>query len=335
MPERVALAGRVSDDLRMKEDTGVAGAVSGVAAEPMSPRREGAIVDWKPLVYWACVLVVLFVLGPIAGVLVGELRGRDGQAGVTPLTSVSEVMGMIRAGGVLAIAAAAGLLGSRLFHARDGLTFAGLVVAWAAFRTGTPDGILRYTQNPSILWRLSMEGLVLGLLGVGVCWFVATAHRSEKRAARTNRERAGIESESFGAMLASVGAAAIAGAIVGGVVAWLVAVETMKLQTIAAAAAAAIAAGAAVQMVISAMPGPVPSFRRALIAGALSMTILAFVGPVSATTAHGSAGVLRAAYGGNYFGLAAPLALDWVAGALLGLPLGLSWSGSMIEKRQE
>ena len=65
----------------------------------------------------------------------------------------------------------------------------------------------------------------------------------------------------------------------------------------------------------------------------LAMTFLAAIGPVASLAFHGSAGVLRAAYSGNYFGLASPLALDWVAGALLGLPLGLSWSGSMIEKR--
>lgn len=319
----------------MNQESGISGAVAGAGLEPAVPRDHGSIIDWKPLLYWACVLLVLFVLGPIAGTLVGDLRGSDGQPGVTPLASPAVVSGLIRAAGVLAIAAGAGLLGSRLFHVRDGLTFAGLVVAWAAYRTGTPDAMLRHTQDTGCLWRLSFEGLVLGLLGVLVCGFVASAHRPQAPEVRTNRGLAGREGESIGTMLTTVAAAAAAGAAAGGVVAWLVAVETMKLQTIAAAVGAAIAAGAVVQMVVTVMPGPAASYRRTLVAGALAMTLLALVGPVSSRLVYGSAGVLRAAYGGNYFGLAAPLALDWVAGALLGLPLGLSWSGSMIEKRRE
>ncbi len=330
----VALAGRGSDDLRMKDDTRIVSEVLEIAADTTSPREHGSIIDWKPLLYWGCALFALFVLGPIAGSLMGGLHGLDGRSAVTPLTSSSMAMGMLKAVAVLAIAAAAGLLGSRLFHARDGLTFAGLVVAWAAYRTGAPDELIRHTQAPSLLWRLSAEGLILGLLGVVLCVFVVSAHRHQGSEAQSNRGRAERDGESMSAMLTSIGAAAGAGAIVGGVVAWLIAVETLKLQTIAATACAGIAAGSAAQLVISAMPGAAASYRRTLVAGACSMAILATVGPVSALAANGSTGVLRAVYTGNYFGLAAPLALDWVAGALLGLPLGLSWSGSMIEKRQ-
>lgn len=300
------------------------------------PDETGSLLDWRPLAYWGCTLVVLFVLGPIAGTLMGDLRGADGLTAVTPMTSSSVVSGLAKAIAVLGIAAGAGLLGSRLFHARDGMTFAGLVVAWAAYRTGTPDSLLRHTQSAACLWQFSAEGLILGLLGVLVCVFVVSASRGEggdSERLSTNRSRAERDAESWTMQATAVAAAAGAGAVVGGVVAWLVAVESQKLQTIAAAACAGIAAGATAQLVISAMPGSVPSYRRTLVAGALAMTFLAAIGPVASLAFHGSAGVLRAAYSGNYFGLASPLALDWVAGALLGLPLGLSWSGSMIEKR--
>ncbi len=318
----------------MQDDQATVTATGGQAgdAAPKHPHSTG--IDWKPILYWTCTLLVLFVLGPLAGTLVGNLRGTDGQPGVTPMTSTTMAFGVLRASGVLAIAALAGLLGSRLFHARDGMTFAGIVVAWAAYRTGNPDAILRHTQDSASLWRLSAEGIFFGLLGVALCVFVYSAHRQHPVEANSNRGRAERDGETRTGTIIAIGAAAAAAALAGGIVTWLIAVQSLKLQTIAAAACGAIAAGAAAQLVLSAMPGITPNPRRILTAGALAIAVLAGFGPVSALVVHGSSGLMRAVYAGNYFGLACPLALDWVAGALLGLPLGLSWSGSMIDKHQ-
>jgi len=39
-----------------------------------------------------------------------------------------------------------------------------------------------------------------------------------------------------------------------------------------------------------------------------------------------------AAIGGDLFTLAMPMPLDWLAGAFWGIPIGLSWAESMVEK---
>jgi len=63
------------------------------------------------------------------------------------------------------------------------------------------------------------------------------------------------------------------------------------------------------------------------------MAVLCAIGPATAlavNTAPGS--LLKSAYDGTYFPLAAPLAFDWIAGAFLGVPIGIGWASAMIDK---
>ena len=64
----------------------------------------------------------------------------------------------------------------------------------------------------------------------------------------------------------------------------------------------------------------------------IPIAVLAIVGPLSGE-ALASSGVVATTYKGNLFPLANISALDWIAGGLLGIPLGVAWAGSMIEKR--
>jgi hypothetical protein len=62
--------------------------------------------------------------------------------------------------------------------------------------------------------------------------------------------------------------------------------------------------------------------------------VLAIVGPISGAIAQSST-IVADMYAGNLMPLAAPLPLDWVAGFFVGVPMGLGWAASMIEKRLE
>jgi hypothetical protein len=89
---------------------------------------------------------------------------------------------------------------------------------------------------------------------------------------------------------------------------------------------AGIAAGGFGRAVASrdASPSPIP--------GLLAMGVLAAIGPLTGLFITGKAQVATAAMEGRVFPLAVPMPLDWLAGALWGIPLGLSWADSMVEK---
>jgi hypothetical protein len=65
-----------------------------------------------------------------------------------------------------------------------------------------------------------------------------------------------------------------------------------------------------------------------------AMAILGVAGPVvAAVLPGGNGGVVRASYAGTLFPLGLSMPLDWLAGAFLGIPMGLSWAGSMTEMK--
>jgi hypothetical protein len=119
----------------------------------------------------------------------------------------------------------------------------------------------------------------------------------------------------------------MAALIAAALVTWLVAVEPLKGQTIAACMIAGVAAGG-FSRAASPRDGaltPVPAL--------IAMALLAAAGPLSALVVTGSSNVVSAAIGHKLFALAMPMPFDWLAGAFWGVPLGLSWAESMVEKQ--
>jgi hypothetical protein len=64
----------------------------------------------------------------------------------------------------------------------------------------------------------------------------------------------------------------------------------------------------------------------------LALAVLGLAGPLVAKGVQGSR-LVEATYAGELLALARPLSLDWAAGALLGVPLGLAWAGAMLDHR--
>ena len=274
----------------------------------------------KAVARWVVVLSTLFVIGPVAAWLTGMIRGEDGGHTVTLLANSSSLRGMLLGLAVMAIAGACGGVASRVVSRDMGLTMAGIVVAWGAWRLGTLETTVANTGDASILLRGAVEALIVGVGGAGVAAAtVLSAPRGGKVVLRGSADDD----------KAPVGRAGVVGALVGvpaaGAVAWLVAIEPLKGQCVAAAIGAGIAAGAAAQLVASMW-----RVRAGVLAPVVAVMGAAVLGPIVARLMHDQ--VVSDAVAHKLLGAGKPASLDWLAGALIGSPIGLAWSRSMLER---
>jgi len=279
------------------------------------------------VVRWTLFVIAALALGPIAGVLTASLRSSGGGEHATLLVSSTPGRGVLLGALVLLVAAAAGALTARLTRPRDGLTVAGLVLVWAAARTGEVDVMLRAAGEPGLLWRLCVEGLLVGVGGVLVAAVVYAAGRPEEQAPDAEKRGAAVVlvnavSRSVrGQWLVRALPVALVAAVV---VAWLVAIQPLKGQVIAAAFFGALAAAAVARLMDQRTPA------QSLF---VVIALLAAAGPASAFYFGGGDGPVVDAYAHDLVPLARITPLDWVAGALLGAPWGLSWVSSASEKQ--
>jgi len=285
---------------------------------------------------WTLLLGALFALGPIAGHLVNTLHAADGGADATPLVSTSPVRGVFIAAVVMLLALAVGVTGGRIFGPRLGLRTAGFVLAWAAWLTGTVDAILRQSQSRAPMWTLALEGLIVGVMALVVFVLVvalARPHNEHEQAefAMTGKDPLTTVTRDL-RKLASTGAlVGLVGAIIaGGIVAWIIAFEPLKGQTVMAAFFGGIAAAAVGRLAASMVGQDAP-----VMVYFIAIVVLAIASPASAALVHSSGDqLLDASYAGTMFALGHILPLDWLAGGMLGVPIGLAWVGSMIERHE-
>jgi hypothetical protein len=291
------------------------------------------------IIRWSFYLAALLVLGPLAAGLLGRLRAPDGGPDFSPLVSMTPGEGLLYAFLALLIAAIVAFPTARICGLRPGLTAAGLVMAWAAWQTGTVEGMIRTAQSGGPLVTQAIEGAVLAGLGLllTVGLSIAAIHefptgrrphptQAESAAADPNtRGASGIGATIIGLFTGKGGLLAIPAAVVaGGIVAALVAATGLKGQAVMAAVFGSLAAAAVARLV---------DIRASYPQMFLAVLTLAVVGPLTGLAAGAGPAVVRASYAGELFPLAHIAAMDWLAGGLLGLPLGAAWASSMVEKR--
>ncbi len=274
----------------------------------------------KAVARWIVVLSTLFVIGPVAAWLTGTIRGDDGGHTVTLLVNASPLRSVLLGFAVMAIAGACGGVSSRVVSRDMGLTMAGIVVAWGAWRLGTLETTIATTGDASGLVWSALEALIVGLGSVGVTAATVLSAPNGGRAVLL-----GSLEDSEGKLLRAGVLGALLGVPAAGAVAWLFAIEPLKGQCVAAAIFAGIAAGAAAQLV-----GSMWSVRAGVLAPVLAVMGAAVLGPILARFMHPQ--VVADAIAHRLAGVAKPASLDWLAGALIGSPLGLAWSRSMLER---
>jgi hypothetical protein len=172
---------------------------------------------------------------------------------------------------------------------------------------------------------LSLEGLLVGAAAVGIAALILRVARSQPTPPgaspppRDEPSRLGIDSSA----VIALGVALVTACVV----AWVMVQDkdTLKGQTVA---------GAALAGMFGAFAGRLGTHRAPVLVFFVAIAILAAAGPAAATVglwSGGSGGVIGAAYAGRLLPLARPLPLDWMAGAFVGIPVGLSWAASMTD----
>jgi len=254
--------------------------------------------------------VAFAVVGPVAGLFVGSLRGTDGGTQATLLVGQSPVVGLVAGVFAFGFAAVAGAVGSRAAGLNIGLGCAGLVLSWAAWLSGRLDEIVAVSRH-SPLPALILEGLCVAIMLGGVVWVVR----------RFSSDDPDPKTE--------VGASAIAVALTAGLAisataAWVVAIEPLKGQTIGAAFVAGLVGAATARLVFLRLPG----WTAVCIPAALVV-----LGPLATQAMAGD--VVDAVFEGTLFRLGWLMPMDWAAGALLGIPIGLAWTDGVVQQQTD
>lgn len=262
----------------------------------------------RPLRGLIALAVSFAVIGPIAGLLIGSLRGTDGGTQATLLVGQSPIVGIISGLFAFGFAALAGASGSRAAGLNVGLGCAGLVLSWAAWLSGQLDEMVAVSRE-SPMPALILEGLLVSLMLGGIVWVVR----------RFSSDEPDPETE--------VGASAIAVALTAGLAisataAWVVAIEPLKGQTIGAAFVAGLVGAATARLVFLRLPG----WSAVCIPAALVV-----LGPLATQAMAGD--VVDAVFERSIFRLGWLMPMDWAAGALLGIPLGLAWTDGVVQQQ--
>ncbi len=268
---------------------------------------------------WTVLAACLFAVGPALVWLSPRLAGGDGGPGWTFLASDAPALGGVVLLVTVSIAMVCGIAASKFLGLRAGLGAVGMTLVAPAIQGGTIVEVLRWTNAPGIFATLAVEGAILAALGfVGALLMVRVALRDDPMSPAERQERSrGHLNEGLIGLAAAVSVGAIAG--------WVLAREPLKGQMLAAGFAAG-AAGMGVARII-APRAPIPAV-------VLGVLLLGVVGPVLGYVLAGS-GALAAAYEQRLPAISTPTPIDWITGAMLGMPLGLSWSLSVLEKRAE
>jgi len=119
------------------------------------------------------------------------------------------------------------------------------------------------------------------------------------------------------------------GLVACGLVAWVAAQDDVKGQTIAAASFGGIAAGTLARVLAP---------RAAAWVVVLGAALAGVAGPMLAMQFGAErmlAGLFSDDFGGSLARIGRIAPLDWAAGVLMGTPIGMSWAGSMVEKRHD
>lgn len=271
---------------------------------------------------WSAVAGALLLAGPIAGSFADRLRTPTGLEDASPLTASSTGAGLLVGVLVVVVAVGYGLIVGRVAHARLALICTGLVLTWPAWRFGKVADLVRDAGDMSVVSKMILEGAIFGSIAVAGCLLVIRLSRSVEADA-IDGEPLKVTAPKPESKPTDWALCAAATAIAGALAAWLLAQSPLQGQVYAAAVAAGVAGGAVGRSVASRAP------MLAILIGGLS---LAAIGPLAAQFLL-SGDALTRLYAGEWPGLGLLTPFDWIAGVLVGAPLGEMWAHSMVDRQ--
>jgi hypothetical protein len=277
----------------------------------------------EAILRWSLLSLAVLIVGPAALMLLAPLTASDGVTATSPILSIGPSGGMVLGLGreVLALIMALGFgyCTAKFTSTRWGLLTAGAAAAWVAHGCGRIDEILRIDPVRGQYWMLAVEGAVLGAVAVGGAWLIAKAgeqdHLNTPPPGHFVPEHVLREPADSPAKL---GVSTVCCLICGIAGAWLVAVSTLKGQTLAAGAIGALIAGIVSAMLHKQASAPWLVAMFACLAAACPM-VAALLLPSQAVP------LLTLSNSGELAGPFKLMPMDWIAGALIGLPTGAKW----------
>ncbi len=272
-------------------------------------------------------LLAFAVVGPLASLPLAAVRDADGGHAMSMLVNDGVFPGVLAALLVFAAALALAAAGAFLFSTGWACAYAGIVIAWGAYRCGTLEDIIRQARSDAPLGMLAAEGFAC-IMAAGIIAGVIQRISVKRQGLALTRGSLIVQGD-VPRIPAIAQVALIAGGVLAGIVAYLAAVTDFKGQGIFAAFLASIFAGVAAQVVVKSKGG-----QATVVLAVASIVIPAILGPAAAKILQGS-NIVDIAFAGRVFPLARIMGLDWAAGALLGVPVGLGWAGAMIDSRAD
>lgn len=259
----------------------------------------------------------LFVLGPLAGVLLLSQRGPDGSSHFSGLVSEQPAVTLLLMLVLIVVVGVLGAVFGRAVNRGVGLSFVGFTLLVAAWYTGDIDHLLRASPQSGTFVRLAIEGAFLAvaaLIALGINLVATQSAAGELRSEVTSK----------GLPLA------IAGGVVGACVGvWYGAFDLSRGQALLACVVGGVLAGA-----FGRLAGASADARSGLVGAFAAMMVMAIVGPIVGMIMDGS-NILSAVVRSELVFVARPQPLDWVAGAFLGVPWGVAWAGAMADHKHE
>lgn len=279
-------------------------------------------------------LLILLAIGPVLGSMVRTLQDVDGGRAFTFFVNDSPVRGALLLVVASAVSLALGVVCTRLFSLASGLFASGMTLAWCGWQLGMIDAMIRRAGAGGDLLTLAFEALVIGFVTFVIgCICTRVAEKLQPPALQVKAPNGAAqfflreEPQSGGNWIGPVGAVIAASAVGCAVAVSIFCVTTMKGQTLFAAFLGGIGAGLAAAYAAGSMKVSIRVTTP--MAGMMLVGVLA---PLVAYVMHGN-GILDAAYADKLLAAARPVSLDWASGALLGVPIGLSWGGVVTDVR--
>lgn len=281
--------------------------------------------------HWAIGLAAVLAVGPLAARLLFRITDARGDH----LSSILASNHKGRALAGLALVLLGSLVVGRIARVIGGaglaLMCAGLVLGWGAFAFGSVEEAIRGTHASSFFPLLAAEGFVLCLLAALLAMHLAAPTM------RTPLENEGADAlpsklTALGHFIrvrkasgvATLAQCVVVSAIVAAAVTALCSISALRGQTIFAAFVGAVLAGVAAQVTAAA-----GSARISPAVPALGVALAALVAPFIAMSMHG-ASLVPDTLAGNLTWIGRPLPIDWAAGGLLGVHVGMGWAGATL-----
>jgi len=274
---------------------------------------------------WVLILASLLAVGPLVAELFTFLRDVDGGRAVTLLVNGSPGVAFAGAAVLIFATLCVGLVAARFFSLGTALFCAGAVVAWAGSRLGSLESIVRRAGEGKDLFALAVEGLLVTAAAAGAAALFVRVGGAGAREGSALERALYAEPEPVQARASSTAAALGAAALAAGAAVWFVALSGARMQTLAATVAGGIAAGGVAHLLHA-------HRRLTPVLPMAAMALVALAGPLAAYFMEGTR-LAAHVYDGSVLSLARPVSLDWAAGALIGVPLGLNWAGASAERR--